>query len=312
MAREEYVSLTVIHGSFCVSYLHGKLLVKNFQILTPKNAEVVNLKNADLDLIRSILLECGYFGLMVRFWISPKKRKIRFWIQESVFEFSQQKASLYYKNHRVHSVQESIISWSGSLEPFRGFVNLLFLLGVGPLLGSSHSLRSLSKFSFKLDLFCLGSGRGRTRPAKWIDFLGIAFCLVRHLFNWSRYLPPFIDKNTSSEWRIDGPESLGEEMAGFNYARIISAEHCSGEYSVTRPSVRVHWVACGTSTVPDNFFQVGGSLRSHTRRGPLAHRSSHVRTTKQICPCVICSSNSARYCFGIVCHCSAMVEVLGK
>ena len=80
----------------------------------------------------------------------------------------------------------------------------------------------------------------------------------------------------------------------------------------TRPSVRVHWVACGTCTVPDNFFQVGGSLRSHTRRGPLAHRSSHVRTTKQTCPCVICSSNSARYCFGIVYHCSAMVEVLGK
>ena len=80
----------------------------------------------------------------------------------------------------------------------------------------------------------------------------------------------------------------------------------------TRPSVRVHWVACGTCTVPDNFFQVGGSLRSHTRRGPLAHRSSHVRMTKQTCPCVICSSNSARYCFGIVYHCSAMVEVLGK
>ena len=80
----------------------------------------------------------------------------------------------------------------------------------------------------------------------------------------------------------------------------------------TSPSVRVNWVACGTCTVPDNFLQVGGSLRSHTRRGPLAHRSSHVRTTKQICPCVICSSNSARYCFGIVYHCSAMVEVLGK
>ena len=92
-----------------------------------------------------------------------------------------------------------------------------------------------------------------------------------------------------------------------------------GDVIKTRPSVRVHWVACGTCTVPDNFFQVGGSLRpfkgsprSHTSRGPLAHRSSHVRTTKQICPCVICSSNSARYCFGIVYHCSAMVEVLGK
>ena len=58
---------------------------------------------------------------------------------------------------------------------------------------------------------------------------------------------------------------------------------------VTRPSVRVHWIACGTCSVPGNFFQVGGSLRpfkgsprSHTSRGPLVHRSSHVRTTKQI------------------------------
>ena len=87
----------------------------------------------------------------------------------------------------------------------------------------------------------------------------------------------------------------------------------------TRPSLRVHWVACGTCTVPNNFFQVGGSLRpfkgsprSHTSRGPFAHKFSHVRTTKKICPCVICSSNSARYCFGIVYHCSAMVEALGK
>ena len=100
-----------------------------------------------------------------------------------------------------------------------------------------------------------------------------------------------------------------------NYSVLLSIGYNSNNYSVllsTRPSVRVHWVACGTCTVPDNFFQVGGSLRSHTRRGPLANRSSHVRTTKQTCPCVICSSNSARYCFGIVYHCSAMVEVLGK
>ena len=26
----------------------------------------------------------------------------------------------------------------------------------------------------------------------------------------------------------------------------------------TRPSVRVHWVACGTCSVPRNFFPVGG------------------------------------------------------
>ena len=61
----------------------GKLLVKKtfFKSLTQKNAEVVNLRNPDLDLVRSILLECGF---MIRFWISPKKHKIRFWIQESV------------------------------------------------------------------------------------------------------------------------------------------------------------------------------------------------------------------------------------
>ena len=93
---------------------------------------------------------------------------------------------------------------------------------------------------------------------------------------------------------------------------VIGKTFTDTEKNKTRPAVRVHWVACGTCTVPDNFFQVGGSLRSHTRRGPSAHRSSHVRTTKQTCPCVIRSSNSARYCFGIVYHCSAMVEVLGK
>ena len=48
---------------------------------------MMNLKNPDLDLIRSILLECGYFGFMIRFWISTKKTqnpfldsRIRFWI----------------------------------------------------------------------------------------------------------------------------------------------------------------------------------------------------------------------------------------
>ena len=30
---------------------------------------------------------------------------------------------------------------------------------------------------------------------------------------------------------------------------------------VTRPSVRVHWIACGTCSVKGKFFQVGGSLR---------------------------------------------------
>ena len=102
---------------------------------------------------------------------------------------------------------------------------------------------------------------------------------------------------------------------------IFTLPSANNNFCLTRPSVRVHWVTCGTCTctVPDNFFQVGrslrpfkGSPRSHTSRGPLAHRSSQIRTTKQICPCIICSSNSAPYCFGIVYHCSAMVEVFGK
>ena len=54
----------------------------------------MKLKNPDLDLIRSMLLECGYFGFMIRFWISPKKRKIRVWIQESVFGFSHKNTPL--------------------------------------------------------------------------------------------------------------------------------------------------------------------------------------------------------------------------
>ena len=33
----------------------------------------MNLKNPDLDLIQSVLIECGFFGFMIRFWISPKK-----------------------------------------------------------------------------------------------------------------------------------------------------------------------------------------------------------------------------------------------
>ena len=36
----------------------------------------------------STQLECGFYGFMIRFWICPKKRKIRFWIPNSRFGFS--------------------------------------------------------------------------------------------------------------------------------------------------------------------------------------------------------------------------------
>ena len=35
----------------------------------PKNAQFVNLKNPDLDLIQRIHPECGFYGFMIRFWI---------------------------------------------------------------------------------------------------------------------------------------------------------------------------------------------------------------------------------------------------
>ena len=37
------------------------------------------------------------------------------------------------------------------------------------------------------------------------------------------------------------------------------------EFNKTRPSVRIHWVACGTCSVPGNFFQVGVCSRYNAR-----------------------------------------------
>ena len=73
----------------------GKPLVKNTFFKSfpkKKNAQVVNLKNPDLDLIRRIHPECGFYGCMIRFWICPKIRKIQFWIRKSGFGFSQKNA----------------------------------------------------------------------------------------------------------------------------------------------------------------------------------------------------------------------------
>ena len=36
------------------------------------------------------------------------------------------------------------------------------------------------------------------------------------------------------------------------------SRRCNQNFLQTRPSVRVHWVACGTCSVPRNFLQVGG------------------------------------------------------
>ena len=64
-----------------------------------KNAQIVNLKLPDLDLIRRIHGGCGFYGFMILFWICPQKWKIRFWIRKSGFGFSQKTHpfSLYLK-----------------------------------------------------------------------------------------------------------------------------------------------------------------------------------------------------------------------
>ena len=58
-----------------------------FQILSQKDAQIVNLENSDLDLIRRIRPESGFKGFMSRFWICPPKTQnpfldseIRIWI----------------------------------------------------------------------------------------------------------------------------------------------------------------------------------------------------------------------------------------
>lgn len=65
-------------------------------ILSQENTWISNLENLDLALIQSILLECGYLGFMIGFWISPKNYKICFWVQESVFRFHQKNALLVW------------------------------------------------------------------------------------------------------------------------------------------------------------------------------------------------------------------------
>ena len=58
-----------------------------------------------------------------------------------------------------------------------------------------------------------------------------------------------ISKSLSGHSGLSG-HSEGPHLKTF---KLILAQ-----YKLTRPSVRVHWVACGTCTVPDIFFKLGG------------------------------------------------------
>ena len=71
---------------FCSETILSKVRFSNPR---PQNAQIVNLKNQDLDLIRRIHPECGFYGFMICSWFSPRKLKIRFWIRKSWFGFSQ-------------------------------------------------------------------------------------------------------------------------------------------------------------------------------------------------------------------------------
>ena len=84
-----------------------------FQIVSQKNAQIVNLKNLHLDLIRRIHPECGFYEFMIRFLICPppppKKKKIGSWI------FPAQNASLkiFHPGERNQTVADSHAGFTG-------------------------------------------------------------------------------------------------------------------------------------------------------------------------------------------------------
>ena len=55
-----------------MSYMYGISCVPFY---LRKTAPIVNLKKPDLDLIRRIHPECGFYGFMIRFWICAKNAK---------------------------------------------------------------------------------------------------------------------------------------------------------------------------------------------------------------------------------------------
>ena len=70
-------SVRMSYSICCAPFLFGKPLVKNtfFKSFPKKTAQIVNVKNPELDLIRKILPGCGFYGFMIRFGFAPKKAK---------------------------------------------------------------------------------------------------------------------------------------------------------------------------------------------------------------------------------------------
>ena len=96
-----------------------------FQILSQKNAQFVNLKNPDLDLIRRIHPECGFYGFMIRFWIwksrfrfSPKNTPYFNWplmsqsYLQSSKEFLAGVDESRKNKHKYKKVIKSLLFWN--------------------------------------------------------------------------------------------------------------------------------------------------------------------------------------------------------
>ena len=102
--------MSQMYGICCVPFFSknrlSKILFKSF----PKNAQIVNFKNPDLDLIRRIHPECGFYEFMIRFWICPKTLKIRFWIRKSGFGFGNPYLDFPEKTHPYIHVSSNGVS----------------------------------------------------------------------------------------------------------------------------------------------------------------------------------------------------------
>ena len=81
------------------------------------NSQIVNLKNPDLDLIRRIHPQRGFYGFMIRFWICPKNAKYVFGFGNSHLDFPKKRTlrvdiqmkSFYLSVHVVVELSSNIM-----------------------------------------------------------------------------------------------------------------------------------------------------------------------------------------------------------
>ena len=64
--------------------------IPSFQIRSRETLRIKYPKYPGLDMIQRIHLRCGSFGYIIRFWISVKKRNIRFRIKNQDLDYSKE------------------------------------------------------------------------------------------------------------------------------------------------------------------------------------------------------------------------------